>query len=76
MKSCSVSLGNCAYSLQAQLESQGMQTTGQDKEEPPPPRESRWLLGVGMSLELLLIGFAIILRNEGQLQCPSGSTEM
>lgn len=47
-----------------------MQTTEQDKEE--PPRESRWLLGVGMSLELLLIGFAIILKNEGQLQCPSG----
>lgn len=47
-----------------------MQTTEQDKEE--PPRESRWLLGVGMSLELLLIGFAIILKIEEQLQCPSG----
>lgn len=53
-----------------------MQTTEQDKEKPPPPQESRWLLGVGMSLELLLIGFVIILRNEGKLQCPSGSPEM
>lgn len=47
-----------------------MQTTEQDKEE--PPRDSRWLLGVGRSLELLLIGFAIILKIEEQLQCPSG----